>query len=122
MDYGVRKEIKATQQIHQTQRVYQKQYWWHKAHLVHQAYFMILGMQGNPFSERTVNRVLQQSGLRNKAARKFKYNIDTSHHHIVPNMLDRQFNPDKPNTTWVTDITYIKRGEDWLYLLVIIAL
>ncbi len=61
--------------------------------------------------------------LLSKAAHKVKNNIDTSlHHHIIPNTLDRQFNPDKPNTTWVTDITYIKTGESWLYLSVIIDL
>ncbi|WP_334324617.1 DDE-type integrase/transposase/recombinase, partial [Gilliamella apicola] len=46
----------------------------------------------------------------------------TAHHNIVPNTLDRQFNPDQPNTTWVIDITYIKTGEGWLYLSVIIDL
>ncbi|KES15646.1 Transposase [Gilliamella apicola SCGC AB-598-B02] len=77
---------------------------------------------GYQVSERTISRVLQQLGLRSKAARKFKYKTDTAHHNIVPNTLDRQFNPDKPNTTWVTDITYIKTGEGWLYLSVIIDL
>ncbi|MWN89994.1 hypothetical protein GQ597_04630 [Gilliamella sp. Pra-s65] len=62
-------------------------------------------------SERTISRVLQQLGLRSKSARKFKYKIDTTHRNIEPNPLDRQFNPDKLNTTWITEITYIKTGE-----------
>ncbi|WP_141674945.1 DDE-type integrase/transposase/recombinase, partial [Gilliamella sp. Bif1-4] len=65
---------------------------------------------------------MQQLGLRSKAARKFKHKTDKAHHNIAPNTLDRQFNPDKPNKTWVTDITYIKTGEGWLYLSVIIDL
>ena len=31
-------------------------------------------------------------------------------------MLDRQFDPEGPNQAWVTDITYIKTHEGWLYL------
>jgi putative transposase len=39
-----------------------------------------------------------------------------------PNTLNRQFNPDKLNQVWITDITYIKTREGWLYLCVIIDL
>ena len=41
---------------------------------------------------------------------------------VVLNKLNREFNPDKPNIAWVSDITYIKTGEGWLYLCVIIDL
>ena len=37
-------------------------------------------------------------------------------HVITPNVLDRQFDPVMPNQAWVTDITYIKTHEGWLYL------
>ena len=37
-------------------------------------------------------------------------------------MLGRQFALDKPNQVWVTDITYIRTSEGWLYLAVIIDL
>lgn len=37
-------------------------------------------------------------------------------HIVIPNILDRQFNPSMPNQAWVTDITYIKTHEGWLYL------
>src|SRR6202011_42720 len=32
------------------------------------------------------------------------------------NLLDRQFNPSKPNEVWLGDITYIWTREGWLYL------
>ena len=35
------------------------------------------------------------------------------------NLLDRDFNADKPNQKWVTDISYIKTGQGTLYLSVI---
>lgn len=38
------------------------------------------------------------------------------------NTLDRQFEVDAPDKVWVTDITYIKTHEGWLYLSVVIDL
>lgn len=41
---------------------------------------------------------------------------------VVENTLDRQFEVDTPDRVWVTDITYIKTHEGWLYLSVVIDL
>jgi putative transposase len=41
---------------------------------------------------------------------------------IAENKLNRQFSPSKPNMSWVTDITYIKTHEGWLYLAVVLDL
>jgi putative transposase len=38
---------------------------------------------------------------------------------VSPNRLQRQFNPDAPDERWVTDITYIRTHEGWLYLAVV---
>src|SRR5690606_11646491 len=40
----------------------------------------------------------------------------------VRNHLARDFNATEPNTKWVTDITYIRTAEGWLYLCVVIDL
>ena len=40
----------------------------------------------------------------------------------VINHLDRDFSSNDPNTKWVTDITYIRTGEGWLYLAVVVDL
>jgi len=34
----------------------------------------------------------------------------------APNLLKRNFNAQRPNQKWVTDITYIDTAEGWLYL------
>lgn len=39
-----------------------------------------------------------------------------------PNLLKRQFDVVEPNTVWVTDITYIRTYEGWLYLAVVLDL
>jgi len=41
---------------------------------------------------------------------------------IAPNLLDRQFDVIEPNKVWVTDITYIRTYEGWLFLAVVIDL
>lgn len=41
---------------------------------------------------------------------------------VAPNHLDRQFDVAAPNTHWVTDITYIRTHEGWLYLAVVLDL
>lgn len=40
----------------------------------------------------------------------------------APNILARKFTTDKPNQVWVTDFTYIRTHEGWLYLTVVIDL
>ena len=39
---------------------------------------------------------------------------------IAENKLKQNFNVDAPDTIWVTDITYIKTHEGWMYLAVVI--
>jgi len=41
---------------------------------------------------------------------------------VAPNHLQRQFNQKRPNQVWVTDITYIRTHEGWLFLAVVIDL
>ncbi|TBL82815.1 IS3 family transposase [Hafnia alvei] len=41
---------------------------------------------------------------------------------VAPNRLQRQFNPEAPDERWVTDITYIRTHEGWLYLAVVVDL
>jgi len=43
-------------------------------------------------------------------------------HSVAANILDRQFDVAAPNTAWVTDITYIRTHEGWLYLAVVLDL
>ena len=40
----------------------------------------------------------------------------------APNRLQQQFTVNKPDETWVTDITYISTHEGWLYVAVVIDL
>ncbi|MGD8164761.1 IS3 family transposase, partial [Pantoea sp. FN0307] len=57
-----------------------------------------------------------QVGYRSPRAHKGEASI------VAPNRLQRQFNPEAPNERWVTDITYIRTHEGWLYLAVVVDL
>lgn len=41
---------------------------------------------------------------------------------LAPNHLNREFSVDQPDKAWVTDITYIRTWQGWLYLAVVIDL
>lgn len=41
---------------------------------------------------------------------------------IAPNKLQREFTVEQPDTVWVTDITYIRTWQGWLYLAVVVDL
>jgi putative transposase len=55
--------------------------------------------------------------------RPFVVTTDSKHNYpIVENKLNRYFKPTQTGTTWVSDLTYIKTLEGWLYLTVILDL
>jgi putative transposase len=41
---------------------------------------------------------------------------------IMPNVLDRQFEADRPNQKWIADFTYLWTAEGWLYVAAVIDL
>jgi transposase InsO family protein len=48
-----------------------------------------------------------------------KFHYCSQYLHRYPNVLNRDFSAERPNQKWVTDISYIKTGEGFLYLSVI---
>ena len=67
-----------------------------------------------------VARVMREAGIVAKTKRKFRQTTDSNHPHpVAENLLDREFDPDEPNASWVADVTYIPTREGWLYLAVV---
>jgi transposase InsO family protein len=82
-----------------------------------------LRARGRPVARKRVARLMRQQGLRARPRRRFVRTTDSAHHHpIAPNHLARRFCPDKPNSIWATDITYVSTGQGWLYLAVVLDL
>ena len=73
------------------------------------------GIHRNP---KTVLRVMQKYGLLSVIRRK-KYRNYGEYLHKYPNSLNRDFNADRPNQKWVTDISYIHTKQGALYLSII---
>ena len=73
------------------------------------------GIYRNP---KTILRIMQKYNLLSAVRRK-KYQHYGDALHRFPNLLNRDFHAERPNQKWVTDISYIKTGQGFLYLSVI---
>lgn len=79
--------------------------------------------QGRCTSRKRVARIMQERGLVARRRKRFCRTTDSNHPFpIADNLLDRNFETDAPNKVWVTDITYIRTHQGWLYLSAIIDL
>jgi transposase InsO family protein len=65
---------------------------------------------------KTVLRVMKKYGLLSEIRRHRKWINLGQQMHKYENLLKRQFRSDRPNTKWVTDISYIHTKEGVLYL------
>ena len=83
-----------------------------------------LHKRGVHISRQRVARLMKAVGIRSIVHRKFRVNTTDSNHNypIVKNLLNRNFAPGAGAKAWVSDITYIKTTQGWLYLTVIIDL
>jgi len=77
---------------------------------------------GEHISRKRVERLMRKHGLRSVRSplrRRYKGGKPAV---VAPNRLQRQFNVKHPDRAWVTDITYLRTAEGWLYLAVVIDL
>tara|TARA_R100000306_G_C4356271_1_gene132874 strand:- start:20 stop:844 length:825 start_codon:yes stop_codon:yes gene_type:complete len=78
---------------------------------------------GEQCSKNRVYRLMRSEGIRaERGYRRRKGCYGGTPSHVAPNLLARQFEPDKPNERWVTDITYIRTHEGFLYLAAVLDL
>lgn len=82
-----------------------------------------LKAQGIACSENRVARVMQAHAIRSRTARKFTVTTLSKHTlPVAPELLGQDFAVDAPNRVWVSDITYLRTRERWMYLAVVIDL
>lgn len=78
---------------------------------------------GESCNKTKVEKLMKKNGIRAKTKRKFRTTTDSNHKlPVAPNLLKRNFSPEKPNQTWASDITYVWTREGWLFLAVIVDL
>lgn len=82
-----------------------------------------LHYEGETCSLNRVARLMKSAGLVGIPARtKWRKKGSGKRPGHVSNHLQRDFTAQQANTKWVTDITYIRTAEGWLYLAVVIDL
>ncbi|KZN68184.1 transposase [Pseudoalteromonas luteoviolacea CPMOR-1] len=81
-----------------------------------------LRRNGTRVGENRVARLMQQAKLKANLGYKRRYFKSSMPSVISDNHVQQQFVVAEPDTTWVTDITYIKTYEGWLYLAVVVDL
>ena len=66
---------------------------------------------------------MRENNIIPKTVKKFNPTTNSNHNYpVAPNLLNRNFNIDKPNSAWVSDITYVATHEGWLYLAAVCVL
>ncbi len=82
-----------------------------------------LRYRGECCSRNRVARLMRKNGLRGIPQRRsWRRKPTGTRPDDVQNHLARDFRADQPNTKWVTDITYIRTAEGWLYLSIVVDL
>ena len=77
---------------------------------------------GETCGKHRVYRLMRQEGLRAQVGygrRSHRYGKPAV---VAINQLEQRFDVEAPNQAWVTDITYIRTHEGWLYLAVVLDL
>ena len=66
---------------------------------------------------------MRKHSIKARAKRRYRVTTDSQHkYQVAANMLKQDFQTTAPNRVWVSDITYIRTLEGWLYLTVVLDL
>ena len=77
----------------------------------------ILKSRGHIISEKTVGNYMREEGIKAIWVRPYvRTTIDPDFDIKLKNILNRNFSPARPNSVWVTDITYIHTLNGFVYL------
>jgi transposase InsO family protein len=74
-------------------------------------------------SRKRVARLMREHGLNARRRRKFIRTTNSNHGlRVCENLLKQEFQAAHPGEKWVSDITYLRTREGWLYLTVVLDL
>jgi len=78
---------------------------------------------GFPVTRGKAKKLMREAGVKVRSRKKFKVTTNSNHKQpIFENVVDRGFDVNEPDITYVQDITYIWTQEGWLYLAIVIDL
>jgi len=73
-------------------------------------------------SRKRVAKLMKNHGIAAKMRKSWKKTTKQGKRKAASNLVRQEFTKEKPNHTWVSDITYVKTKEGWLYLSAVIDL
>lgn len=74
-------------------------------------------------SRRRVSKIMKKIDISPIRRRRFINTTESEHSlYIHPNILERNFYVNGPDSVWVSDITYIPTNQGWLYLSIVLDL
>ena len=77
--------------------------------------------KGIPCGKNRIAQLMKSHGIKAKTKRRFKATTKYKHDILVAdNLLNQRFYADEANKIWVSDITFIRTREGWLYLAAIL--
>lgn len=83
----------------------------------------VLEGEGIKVSQKTVAKIMKENNIKSKTVKKYKATTNSNHTlPVSPNLLNQKFNVSAPGMAWVTDITYIRTSQGWLYLATVMDL
>lgn len=114
-----RKHTPSAGQLEKEQRVEEIKAIYKESHEIYGAPKIAAKMRqkGDKVSERTVGKYMREIGIR-ACYRKHRTRTtrDSDFSSELKNILNRNFQPERPDASWCTDITYIWTGEGFVYL------
>jgi putative transposase len=82
-----------------------------------------LNANGTPCGKNRIARIMRLHGIFAKTKRRFRVTTHSNHNlPVADNLLNRRFEASKQNHVWLSDITYIRTQEGWLYLSAVLDL
>ncbi|WP_202940839.1 IS3 family transposase [Alteromonas macleodii] len=82
-----------------------------------------LNSLGYPVGKQRTRALMKEADVSVRRRRKYKVTTNSNHQQpVFDNVLSRDFDAQKPDQAYVSDITYIWTQEGWLYLAVVIDL
>ncbi|MBT4196771.1 MAG: IS3 family transposase [Gammaproteobacteria bacterium] len=82
-----------------------------------------LRKEGIEIGRYKVRNLMKKMSL--KVTQRIAYKVTTKRKYsdkVADNLLNQNFNPIAPNQVWAGDITYLKTGEGWMYLAIVMDL